>query len=178
MNQTNDSTIQLLADVMEPYLLNVLAIPVKVLQAYRGSIVDGENPGPCVYVYEVISKNHGFRHTRNAPQLDMKVAVEELQYRETMYQMWGYSPPESEGLTTSDIVGMAAMAMQSERLLAALKAQGIGVLRVTDIRNPIRTNEFERFEANPMFDVTISHRVSVTDVAPALTAGPMEIYPV
>lgn len=179
MNQTTDSIITLLADVMEPYLRNALGgLEVKVLQAYRGNLVDGESPDPVVYIYEVTTVNHGFRHERNTPNLSNGVDVEELQYRQTLFQLWGYVPPAADGLTTADVVNMAAMAMQSNRLLAALKAQGIGVLRVTEVTNPFRSNEYERFEANPTFDVTITHRVSVTDVAPAIEAGPLEIYPV
>lgn len=178
MNETTDSLVELMADVLQPYLLRQTGRQVEVRQAYRGNDVASESPDPVVYLFELYTHNHGARYSINVPNLAGGVDVVECQSRETTFQVWGYAPPAASGLTTADMVGTAAMAMQGERMLAATRARGIGVLRISDIKVPVRTNEFERYEANPTFDVTITHRATAVDNVPAILAGVPEVYAV
>jgi len=103
--------------------------------------------------------------------------VESIQV-ETTYQfsaMAARDPADLDALTATDYLKAAAAAVQSDNMLAALRAQGVGVLRVREIRNTPVVNEKGEFAENPTFDVVLTHRDAYTDVLPAVVASEVNI---
>jgi hypothetical protein len=49
------------------------------------------------------------------------------------------------------------MIMQGSQFIEALKAQGFGIMRITDLRNPYFKDERDQFQASPSFDFTLSY---------------------
>lgn len=79
------------------------------------------------------------------------------------------NPANTESLTASDIANLAAYVMQSAATIMALEAQGVGVLRVPDVRNPFFTDDRQRYEASPNFDFTLTHRQTIITTVPNVT---------
>lgn len=103
--------------------------------------------------------------------------VESIQV-ETTYQfaaMAERDPADVNALTAGDYLKAAAAAMQSDTMLAALRAQGVGVLRVREIRSTPVTNEKGESAENPTFDVVLTHRDAYTDALPAIVASEVNI---
>ncbi len=51
-----------------------------------------------------------------------------------------------------------AAIIQSDSARKTLLMQGVGILRVTDVRNPYFTDDKDNFEASPSFDFVLTHR--------------------
>lgn len=79
------------------------------------------------------------------------------------------NPANTESLTASDIANLAAYVLQSAATIAAFEAQGVGVLRVPDVRNPYFTDDRQRYEASPSFDFTLTHRQTIITTVPIVT---------
>lgn len=87
-------------------------------------------------------------------------------------------PSNTESLTASDIANLGAYVMQSSATIAALEAQGIGVLRVPQVRNPYFTDDRQRYEASPSFDFILTHKQIVTTVVPVVTSDELQVLSV
>jgi hypothetical protein len=80
--------------------------------------------------------------------------------------------PQNPPVTVSlpDYVRAAASAIQSDTARGALRAAGIGLTRVRDIRIVYVLDEKNQHEANPSFDITVIHFDTVLNQVPAVTA--------
>lgn len=79
------------------------------------------------------------------------------------------NPANIESLTASDIANLAAYVLQSASVIGAFEAQGIGVLRIPEVRNPYFTDDRQRYEASPSFDFTITHHQTIITTVPIVT---------
>ena len=85
----------------------------------------------------------------------------ETQTYETTYQFSAWVPQDPSNvtqLTESDTLNIVSGIIQSDAILAAFSAAGVGVLRVTDVRNPYIVDDRDRFEAIPTFDIVLTHQ--------------------
>jgi hypothetical protein len=92
-----------------------------------------------------------------------------LQVYEQRYQFMALvpqRPADPMALTASDVLDITAGILGSDACRAALQAQGVGILRITDVRNPYFTNEGNRFEADPSFDVVFCHTRTLESIVP------------
>lgn len=81
-------------------------------------------------------------------------------------------------LTASDLVNYAVSVMQSDTFIAAIEAQGVGVLRISDVRNPYFIDDRGQFEASPSFDAVLAHNQVIVSQTPIITSEIFRIYPV
>ncbi|MEQ5136685.1 MULTISPECIES: phage gateway protein [Providencia] len=58
--------------------------------------------------------------------------------------------------TASDITAIVRMITNSLTFVEALKKQGIGTQRASNIRNPYFLNDYGNYEQNPSFDLIVS----------------------
>lgn len=96
----------------------------------------------------------------------------ETQQYETTYQFAAKVPQDPANmteLTESDILNAVSGIIQSDAVLAAFQAQGVGVLRVTEVRNPYIVSDRDEFEAEPSFDVVFTHKRQQVATVPAVT---------
>lgn len=84
-------------------------------------------------------------------------------------------PADPAAVTAPDYLKAAATAWQSDTMLSALRASGVGVQRIGDIRNTPVANEKGEFTDNPTFDVVLTHRDAFTDALPAVVAREVNI---
>ena len=142
---------------------------VEVKQAYQPT-QQGRAPGPGLYVHKVGDTRHGFPESSDKFDLDALV----MRHREsaqmvTTLQFSAIANPDPAvvlAVTAGDILKAAASALQSDPVLATLRAAEVGVLRVREVRNMHVVNDEQQFEANPSFDVSFTHRDTFDDVVP------------
>lgn len=95
----------------------------------------------------------------------------EIQQYETTYQFSAWVPQDPKdvtGLTESDILNTVSSIIQSDAIISAFQAQEVGILRVTDVRNPYIVDDHDQFEAVPSFDVILTHKRTRVTTLPAV----------
>jgi hypothetical protein len=132
----------------------------------------GAASGPYVYFSKIGDRRYG--HVKRRDVWNATAAAfdhqEEQQY-ETTYQFSAWVPQDSKdvtSLTESDILNAVSGIMQSDTLLASFRAAGVGILRVTDVRNPYIVDDRDRFAAVPSFDLTLTHKRLSVSALPAV----------
>jgi len=106
----------------------------------------------------------------------------ETQIYETRIQMGALAkPPPVRGEipadepSASDLLNRAAAVLQSDVTIAALRAAGIGVLRILEVRNPVFRNDQDQFEASPSFDFILTHDQVTVTTTPAAIVGELVV---
>lgn len=153
-----------------------LQIPnVAVQQSYQPTN-QGVNTQKTVYVHKLGDHRYGTvkRETKWVTDTDGgdRMVHTESQYYETMFQVDALvtqDPKDTSGLTASDLVNFAAAIMQSDAAIQALFDNGIGIIRVEDVRNPYFENDKNRFQASPSFDFTLEHEQVIVSAGPVAT---------
>jgi hypothetical protein len=83
-----------------------------------------------------------------------------VQFQRSKYQISGLAP-QSPGTpanpTTGDYVRAASLALQDDFARAALFAQNVGILRISDVTSSYFEDEKNQNEEIPTFDVILSH---------------------
>lgn len=87
-------------------------------------------------------------------------------------------PANTNQLTASDIANLGCYVMQSAQTISALEAQGCGVLRIPEVRNPYFTDDRERYEASPSFDFTLTHNQQIITSIPVVTETVFQVLDV
>ena len=59
--------------------------------------------------------------------------------------------------------------MQSDKTRDILNESGVGILRITDVRNPYFQDDRDNFEASPNFDITFVYENIRTNLDPIIT---------
>lgn len=81
----------------------------------------------------------------------------DTQLMEATYQITALvRQTSSSEKTASDYAHTAAMLMNGAEFISTLKASGVGILRITDVRNPYMKDDRDQFQASPSFDFTLS----------------------
>lgn len=130
----------------------------------------GATSGPYVYFFKVGDRRYG--HTARSDVWNQTAELfthSEIQRYESTYQFSAWipqNPADVAGLTESDILNTVSGIMQSDAIIAAFKSQGVGILRVSDVRNPYIVDERDRFEAVPSFDIVLTHERQLVTTLP------------
>lgn len=93
------------------------------------------------------------------------------QLYESTYQLSAWVPQDPasvNALTESDVLNIVSGIMQSDAIIAAFRASGVSLLRVTEVRNPYIVDERDRFEAVPSFDIVLLHHRETVSTLPAV----------
>lgn len=132
----------------------------------------GASNSPYVYFLKLSDKRYG--HVYRKDEFDVlsgDFTHTEIQVYESIYQFSAWVPQNPENttaLTESDILNTVSGIMQSDAIIAAFRAQDVGILRVTDVRNPYIVDERDLYEAVPSFDVTLTHKRTNVSTIPAV----------
>lgn len=133
----------------------------------------GANSGPYVYFVKIGDRRYGSPAKKDhyAPLTGDFIHTETQQYEST-YQFSAWIPQDPANvtqLTESDILNAVSGIMQSDVALAAFQAQEVGILRVTEVRNPYIVDDHDQFEAVPTFDIVLTHKRQRVTTIPAVT---------
>lgn len=105
----------------------------------------------------------------------------EVQQKSSLFQIMALAtqdPAATESLTASDIANLACYVMQSVQAIQTLEAQGVGILRIPQVRNPYFSDDRERYEAAPSFDFTLTHKQTIITTIPIVTETEFQILDV
>lgn len=145
---------------------------VKLARSFQ-SRQQGANSSPYVYFFKI--GDHRYGHPERKDVFDAQAGTfthTEIQQYETTYQFSAWVPQDPKdvtGLTESDILNVVSGIIQSDAIISAFNAAGVGILRVTDVRNPYIVDDHDRFEAVPSFDVILTHKRTSVATIPAVT---------
>lgn len=132
----------------------------------------GAATGPVVYFFKVGDHGHGSpKREEIINGAGVIFNQTQRQLVETTYQFAAWIPQDPANvaaLTESDVLNIVSAIMQSDALIAAFRAAGVGIQRVTDIRNPYFVDERNRFEAEPSFDIVLTHYRNLSSTLPAV----------
>lgn len=135
------------------------------VQRVNNPVTVGVRSGPTLYLQSIIPGRRvgwlGRKDTETADPLEMAHA--ETQWLETTFQISALNdqnpddPDFLTALSAADLCSLAADILQGDAGLAALAASRVRPLRVSEIRVTYFKNDADQFEANPSFDIVLSH---------------------
>lgn len=143
--------------------------------------LQGRPNGPALLFQKLPGdKRYGWTKREDAPDPDNPALMihTETQFCETTLQIEALGPQPGATLpssTPSDLVNLAAAILQSDAAIAALRASGLGVLRVTQVRNPMMKNDRDQYEAVPSFDLVVTHEQVMVSTTPAAQVGELRM---
>lgn len=170
---TDNQLLTLLVAGFSAELATRAPYPVAVKQSF-GSRQQGAKSGPVLYLFKVGDKRVGSlqrKDTLNKTTNPWTFDHLESQWYETTFQAMALvpqDPAQPNSLTTSDIVNVGADIIQSDSMMARLRAQRVGVLRVSEVRNPYFVDDAERNEAEPSFDFVLTHKRETINGVPVV----------
>ena len=118
------------------------------------------------------SLSQGFTLATQAMDTIAGMVYTETQQYLTTFQISALStqdPSDVSQLTASDIANLAVAILQSLFAIQTFEDAGFGVLKIGDIRNMAFTDDRERYEYNPSFDVTFTTKQSIISTQPIVT---------
>lgn len=132
----------------------------------------GRNVEPTVFIEKLFDKPYGSAAVKYDTHTDVNLVSEtETQVYTSTFQVSAACTQDPRNIslpTASDLCDIARMILQRRSAIRYFQAVGINLLRVADqIRNTYFTNEQDRQEAMPSFDLV----VSFTRVTPAAELG-------
>lgn len=132
----------------------------------------GRNDEPTIFIEKLFDKPYGSAEVGYSVNSDVNLVNEvETQVYTSTFQISAactQNPRNVSLPTASDLCDVARMILQRRSAIRYFQAAGINLLRVADqIRNSYFTNEQDRQEAMPSFDLV----VSFTRVIPAAELG-------
>jgi hypothetical protein len=149
-----------------------------IAQAFQPT-QQGVNTVPTVYLYKVGDRRYGFVGRTDVwdEQTSRMVHTETQQYETTLQfsALATQNPATPAQYTASDILNLIAAILQSSATVAALEAQGVGVERITAVRNPYFLDDRQRFEASPSFDVVLTHKQIISTTTPVAQSVELRI---
>lgn len=144
--------------------MSVQGMPVEVRQSYQPS-QQGANSGNALYFSKIGGdKLHGYPKRESYINSDTSFMQDKItQVIETMWQITALARQPQE-FTASDFANTAAMIMQTDYFLDAIRASGISILRISLIRNINFKDDKDQTQFSPSFDFTlISERSIIRD---------------
>lgn len=167
----DNELITLFRTIITDGLTGVPVDPVPdIVQAYQPT-TQGTPLNSTVFFYKVSDHRYGSPKWLNTYDADSGVEIhQEIQAYETVFQFnaLAIQNPNTVSFTASDLVNLVSQILQSERSIRTLESNNVSLLRITDVRNPYFTDDFERYEASPSFDVTFTHTRTLTTTVPVI----------
>ena len=152
---------------------------VPVLQNFQPT-QQGTPLAPSAFLHKVGDKRFGFVYREDIWDEVNSVEVHtEVQQYITTFQLSTLAiqnPSNISAPTASDLANIFAAIVQGSSFIATLEAQGIGILHVTNVRNPYFIDDKGRYEAAPSFDFEITHKQIVTSQVPVLESYEIDIF--
>lgn len=160
---------QALFALVRAALLAELPAGVKVLQK-DNPVTVGVPTDPTVFMETIIpAQRVGWLSRQEKLKLDLsEFEHEELQWLETTLQISALARLEDGQPSAADYASMAADILQGDAGMAVLAAQRVRPLRVTTSRTVFFVNDAQQYEANPSFDIVLSHVQIRTSTTPRL----------
>lgn len=134
--------------------------------------LEGIPSAPAVFFEKLFDHAYGWPIEDleyNKPPVD-NYSDNETQLLETTFQISALVIQDPSNLnlpTASDVVNYLNLWLRHWVTLQQFRTQNVGILRVTQIRNPWFEDDRHRFEAHPNFDLVLTHQNVLTMTVPA-----------
>ena len=160
----NDVIKALIAELNRQLAANGLA-DVKVKQSYQPTQQSPSN-GRVIFMHKVsnpqVGTGIGYSGTKRLQQYLKRAS---FQFDALAQQ----DPSDTNSLTAGDIVTIAADLFQSYDSVRMLKAEGVSIERITDVRPSYFINDKDRHESSPSFDLTVNYQQVYEQEIPSVT---------
>lgn len=168
----DNQLISLIIDTIieQETIAGIPGTPIK--QAFQPTL-QGVNTKPTAYMYKIADHPYGFPYVsdRYSNACSSMIHTESQQY-ETTFQistLATQNPKTPTQYTASDICNLIRYCLQSAHAVATLQAQGVGIERVTQVRNPYFFDDRYQNEACPSFDFVLTHKQTIVSTSPVIT---------
>lgn len=162
--------------VVRAAILAVMAArgtPLPVKQDYQPT-AQGLPSDLVLLVHFVSERRYGFTQRAEVWNEDTEQfdRVQSQQIETTLqFSVAGPQDPAADtDPTLTDWAQRAAMALGSDDCLEALRLAGVGMTRITDVRIVYAVDDRDQHKGSPSFDATFTHRDTVVDTLPGVTA--------
>lgn len=180
----------MLDNVLIPLIIQILidgetiaGIPDTPIAAAFQPTQEGVATAPTAFIYK-IGPDHRYGSMRREDIWDEDTStmthIETQQY-ESMFQVSALvtqNPATPTQMTASDICNLCAAILQSDMAIMTFQANGVGIERITDVRNPYFMDDRGRNEASPSFDFICTHKQIITSTVPIISAETAGLYPI
>lgn len=140
--------------------LTTRSIEAEVAQAYNDT-QQGVPTTPAVFISALPARRYGWlKRNDKWDAVESQMTHEENQWLTNTFQISTSVLPDPNDLTEMtawDLAEAVASILQGDTGRNALQEAGVGILRITDIRNPQFVDDRGRFEYAPNFDFTVTH---------------------
>lgn len=159
----------------------IAGIPGTPIKSAFQPTLQGVNNQPTAYMYKIGDRRVGSPNRSDVWSVPCSSMIHtELQQYESTFQISALSTqnPAAPGLTASDLLNQIAYILQSSVTIATLEAQGVGIERVMDVRNPYFLDDRYQNEANPSLDFVLTHKQIVYSTTPIIETTELQIIPI
>ena len=166
--QDNELISALVTTIRTGAALVGLPVDIRVKQASQPT-QQGAESNPAIYLTKISHNRYGWPgYTEFFDKDRLQMRRRTTQVYQTTFQVNALAiqdPQNENSLTASDLLDKAASLLNGPAGMSLMRKAGIGVLRVTDVRNPYFKDDSGRFEASPSFDIVLTHKtVTVSDI--------------
>lgn len=151
------------------------ALPV--IASYQPT-TEGRATEAALYFFPLPERRYGWQGRKRIVGTET-ITTTETQIIESAFQVFALAPQDPTNLllpTAKDLVNIAAMVCNSQVFSQVMNRQGVGVQRITQVRNPFFVNDQGQFEPSPSFDVTLSHKRQISEVTPVAKDVTLSIH--
>ncbi len=177
----DNQIIALIITVLRAGLTSIGITNVLIKQQFqpRQSAIE---TSPTLYLSKITAPRYGYPSRKDVynsttRQFDHSETV----WRTPTWQVSGYAlqdPTNIDSLTASDMTERAADVMQTSATRLLLLAQGVGIIRITDVRENYFLDERQRYEQNPSFDFVLSYQVTTNTTVQPVDRYCLDTHPV
>lgn len=134
----------------------------------------GTPSGPAVFLHKIGDVPMGWPARTDAlNEAQTSFDHTEMQWMQTSFQVTAMAqqdPSDINAMTASDLCNAARAILQSDATRETFLAQGIGIYRPGDPRNPYFLDEKGQYEAAPSFDFTLTHQQVIITGTPVVAS--------
>lgn len=138
----------------------------------NGPEQQGIPSNPAVFFEKIFDHRYGHPIVKQTYQsIPNNFAENNKQIYETTFQISALviqDPSDILKPTASDVANQICMYLQSRTIISELRAQGVSMLRVTEVRNPYFVDDKDRFEGHPTFDFVVYSQRDITLTVPSV----------
>ena len=144
---------------------------VVLVQSFQ-PIRQGVETAASAYMCKLHDIRDGYPHEEFVWDEENEIETKtQTQVIRSTFQITALNPPQPANntqYTASDIANLLASTLQSVTAIEMFTAQNVGILNITEIRNPFFLDDRDRWEASPSFDFTLTHKQILTGSSPTI----------
>lgn len=122
---------------------------------------EGVDTTQTIY-FQKVTPTIAYGYLRREDTYDRLSATElhnETQYYESTWQFMAFitqDPTNTNQVTASDLIMYFKQVIASDSVRLALRNAGVGILRPRELTNPFIMNDYDRFQAAPIVEITFT----------------------